>query len=378
MAQPLSQLAKATQLEKKGDKNAATYTTTYYPGTIDKSQAIPIALRPGDEIPANIALGSVHPVHVRGVVTNLPAGASGEFSVVLRPQDDDAMAVIESWPLDKEGGFDIRGVLPGSYNVLLVSGSAEALRVMRGDQTVRVSNTDVDGLHILPLANGQVRGQFRMDNSKKIDWSQFALRLSSNQRPATVGAYTASGNGLEVLDWDEIAPRAEVKHDGSFEIRNVPAGSYRLQVSGSRTMQDYFLKAVNLGSNDVGDSGFTVAGTSYSLDVVLSSNGATVEGVATDEKGDPVSDVQVICIPDVNRRDHHDLYKLVTTDQRGHFSLRGLNPGEYRVIALDADVDGNEIIDPEFVRAHESLGETFKLEEGTQKTIALKLAVPND
>jgi hypothetical protein len=62
----------------------------------------------------------------------------------------------------------------------------------------------------------------------------------------------------------------------------------------------------------------------------------------------------------------------------GHFILHGLNPGEYQVFALDADVDRDETADPEFVRTHESLGKTIKLEEGEHKNIVLKLAVSSD
>jgi protocatechuate 3,4-dioxygenase beta subunit len=374
VAQPLSQLARAT-VAKKVDKNVPTYATTYYPGTTEKSQAVPLVLRPGDETPANIALSLVHPVHVRGVVTNLPAGTSDGASVVLRPQGEDSMAAIEPWPLDKDGRFEIRGVLPASYDVLLVFGNAKTLRFMRGDEPVQVTNADVEDLRIFPLANGVVRGQFRMDNGGKIDWSQFDISLHS-KRVAVMGEYSASGNSFDVIYWTDRSPRPEVKSDGSFEAKDVAPDTYGLQIGPtSKALGDYFVRAVNLGGKDVADSGFTVGGATYLLDVVVSANGATVEGVAVDDKDKPALDVQVIFIPEAKHRDRHDLYQQVTTDHQGHFSLRGLNPGEYQVYALDADVDQDEIADPEFVRTHESLGQTIKLEEGEHKNIVLKLAV---
>lgn len=378
VAQPLSQLSKAVRLETNGSKNVAVYATTYYPGTTDKSQAVPLELHPGDETPVNITLDSAHTFHVRGVVTNLPAGTGGEVSVILRPLDDDAMGVIELWQLDRDGGFDIRGVLPGSYSVLLVLGSGRTPQMMRGDQTAQVTNADLDGLRISPLANGQVRGRVRMDNGQKIDWSQVDVRLYSNRRAAP-GSMTSSGNGFEAIYWDDVPAYAQVGSDGSFEMKSVPADAYRLRVElAGKTLQNYFVKAANLGGKDVADSGFTVGGASYSLDIIVSAHGASVEGVAVDDKAKPISDVQVICIPDASRRERHDLYQRVTTDHRGQFSLRGLNPGEYRVFTLDADVDEREITDPEFVRTHESLGQTVKLAEGERKSIVLKLAVAGD
>jgi hypothetical protein len=377
IAQPLSQLSRAVGA-KKVDKSVQTYATTYYPGTTEKSQAVSLSLRPGDEAPANIALSLVHPAHVRGVVTNLPAETRDEVSVVLRPQGEDSMAAIEPWPLDKDGRFDVRGVLPGSYDVLFVFGSAQTLRFMRGDQTVQVTGVDVDGLRISPLANGVVRGQFRMEDGEKIDWSQFDISLHS-KRAAVVGEYSASGNGFDVIYWDERSPRPEVKSNGSFEVKEVPPDTYGLRIGPtSKALDNYFVKAVNLGGKNIADSGFTVGGATYSLDIIVSANGATVEGVAVDDKDKPASDVEVIFIPDAKHRERHDLYQQVTTDHLGHFSLRGVNPGEYQVFALDADVDRDGITDPVFVRAHESLGQTINLAEGESKSVVVKLAASSD
>lgn len=48
------------------------------------------------------------------------------------------------------------------------------------------------------------------------------------------------------------------------------------------------------------------------------------------------------------------------------------------MFALDADVDRDYITDPEFVRTHESLGQTIKFEESELKNIVVKLAASTD
>ena len=229
VAQPLSQLTRAT-VARKVDKNVPTYGATYYPGTTEKSQAVPIAVHPGDEVPANIVLSLVHPVHVRGMVTNLPAGRSDEVSIVLLPQGENSMAAVEPWPVDKEGRFDIRGVLPGSYDALLMFGGDKTPGFMRGDEIVQVNSVDVDGLRISPLANGVVRGQFRMDDGRKIDWSQFDISLHS-KRTTSIDTYASySGMSYEAFSWDQRSPRAEVKSNGSFEAKDVPSDTYDLRI----------------------------------------------------------------------------------------------------------------------------------------------------
>jgi hypothetical protein len=293
----------------------------------------------------------------------------------LRPLDDLFMAVIEPWSVDSNGRFEGRGVLPGSYAVLIVLSSGGASRTVRGDQVIQVTNADIDGLRIVPLSNGDIRGQFRMDNGKQIDWSQLGVNLYSNHRRPQ-GSMTESGDGFNSIYWDERAPRAEVKPNGSFEMKELPADRYRLQVeSASEALHDYYIKSVTLGGRDVSDSGFTTTGMSQLLDVVVSANGATIEGVVLNDNSQPASYVKVISIPDAKRQERQDLYQEVTTDHRGHFNLRGLNPGEYQVMALDEDVE-EEITDPAFVSAHESLGQTVKVEEGERKSLVLKLGVP--
>ncbi len=372
MAQPVLELARVVQSAKTTEKDAPVYATTYYPSTIEENQAIPLVLRAGDEVQANITLVLVHSFRVRGEVTNLPAGTT-DASLILRPLNDNFMAVIEPWSVDKDGHFEIREVLPGSYVVLLALSGGGTSRTVRGDPIIRVTNGDIDGLRIVPLANGDIRGQFRMDNGKRIDWSQVGVRLYSNQqRPQ--GSMTGSGDGVKSIYWDELSPRAEVKSNGSFEVKEMPADTYRLQVeASSEALHDYFVKAVNLDGRDVSDSGFTGTGAGLVLDIVVSANGATIEGVVLDNNNQAASYVKVISLPDAKRRQRQDLYQQVTTDIRGHFSLRGLNPGEYQIMALDEDIDG-EITDSVFVRDHESLGETVKVEEGERKSIVLKLA----
>jgi hypothetical protein len=118
VAQPIRQLARVVESAKKVAGHAPTYSTTYYPGTIEPGQAVPLTLHPGDEVQANITLPLIHSFVVRGEVSNLPAKTS-DVSIILRPLDDLFMADIEPWPLDKDRHFEIREVLPGSYAILL-------------------------------------------------------------------------------------------------------------------------------------------------------------------------------------------------------------------------------------------------------------------
>jgi protocatechuate 3,4-dioxygenase beta subunit len=361
------------------DKREQVETTTYYPRTIDRKLAVPLELHAGDEVPVTLTMGFVHTFHARGQVINLPAWAGKEgVELILQPQDEEDEIHLPTGKLDEHGAFDIKGVVPGSYDVFVspttVRSVIEVLnspddpqspQMMRADQTVEVTDGDLEDLRIVPLENGKLRGHLRMDNGQKTDWSSLFVEVYVDRGLPAGRAVT---NGALAM----------VKPDGSFGTTVMP-GKYHLRfMHTGKLPPDYFMKTVNLGGKDVADSGLVVGGGTYSLDVIVSAKGATVEGIATDDKDKPASDVQVIFIPDAKRRERHDLYQQVTTDSKGHFSLRGVNPGEYIVFADDADIDGDEITDPEFVRTHESLGQTIKLEESEHKSVVLKVAASSE
>jgi hypothetical protein len=373
VAEPASSLARPAQPAKAAQKKGLVYVATYYPGTSERSHAVSLDLHAGDEVPVNIALGMAQPFHVRGQVTNLPVEARDDANIVLRPLDEDFTRHVSPWPIDKEGKFDISGVFPGSYSVLLISGSYRHPSAMRGDQTVQVISADVEGLRISPVRNGQVRGRFRMDNGEKIDWSQTEVHLYSSFRDKRWRG-GASDISIEALYWDDQPAHAEISKDGSFEIKDVPPDTYRLSMpSLGKVLDGCFVKAVKLGERDVTDSGFSVAGASYSLDVVVGANGATVEGFVTDSKDRPASDVYVVIAPSSDGSQRRDLYDWRATDSRGHFTLKGLNPGEFLLFAVDEDPDQTDLLDPEFIHAHESLGKSVLLKEGEHQSVILKL-----
>jgi hypothetical protein len=105
--------------------------------------------------------------------------------------------------------------------------------------------------------------------------------------------------------------------------------------------------------------------------LLVSANGATIEGTVVDEKGQPVAGATVVDIPAEQLRVHSDLFEQATSDEQGHFRLHGLNPGEYTVFAFE-DLSDDDFRKPEFLAAYEGRGEKVRLEEGSRKTISVK------
>ena len=350
--------------QTEGDKRPVPYIT-YYPGTTDKAQAVPVDLHAGDELPANFALAYGPAFRIRGTVSGIPATEIPGLSVMLGSKDAGWPIGASDTEVKKDGSFEIHNVLPGSYLVWLMN-STSAPEAMFAAQTIEVKDSDLENVRLTPVSTSEVRGQLRLENGQKADWAGASLFLQSSDDPTDLRGE---------FQGQRETTQAQVKKDGSFDMKTVPAGNYRVRVfSGLAALRDCFVKSINDGGKDVADSGFSVSGGGLFLDVVLSSNGAHVEGVVAGEKNQPIADAEVVVIPEATRQKRRDLYQQGTADQHGHFNLRGLSPGEYTVMALE-DLDDN-FRDPEFLKSHEGIGQTIHLDEGEHKSISLQLLLP--
>jgi hypothetical protein len=139
---------------------------------------------------------------------------------------------------------------------------------------IEVDKTDVEGVQLHLDPGGQVRGKFRLDTGEKFDWTQLNLHLL----PVVENETTASPLAMVEMANPRADTHSMVSADGTFEMGNVPGGSYQLVIGAqSNDLRDYYTKSVMQGGKDVADSGFTVNGD-VSLDVVVSAKGATIEG----------------------------------------------------------------------------------------------------
>ena len=354
--------------DSSSGKEQSIYLTTYYPGVLDQGQAVAVEVHSGSETRISFGVLTGRAYRVSGTVSGVPS--AGSMAQILLQATGTRGSQVEMQQLGEGGKFEFTGVLPGSYVPKLIivtfEGGQPAMQMLRMGQHIEVSNAHVEGLRLQPEPGGQVRGKFRLDTGKKFDWTQLTVALIPAEAQ---GAEMAAAGGMD------IPTMSSVNVDGTFELKSVPGGDYQLGVGAkSNNLRDYFTKSVNLEGRDVANSGFPVHPDPY-LDVVISANGASIAGTVVDGNGQPIANATVVDVPSGEHRMRLDLYQRDISDESGHFSLRGLNPGKYTVLALEELQE--DVRQPEFLRAYETRGETVQLDEGTRKIVVLKL-IPQD
>ena len=172
-------------------------------------------------------------------------------------------------------------------------------------------------------------------------------------------------------------PGSRVNADGSFSLPDVGDGTYSASTDGES--KDCYVKDVEYAGRASLEEGLIVArGSAAMLEITISSRGGRVQGTVTDDDGLPSSGIYVALVPDSEtRRSKHRLYKSQTTDQYGHFDLRGIAPGDYLLFSWTEAEDG-AWEDPEFLKPflEKKKGENVSVQEGDKKSVNL-VAIKN-
>jgi len=356
------------------------YVNTYYPGTYDAMQASSVTLKAGDEMPVNFTLMPARTYRVRGIITGVTAAQKPSVELFSKAGDSYRANANE---IGAGGEFEVRGVAPGSY-VLKASSGTDSLSLI-AHQDVTVVAADVEGVKLAPQPSFTLSGHLRIEGSAAADFTQYSANLRQAELPEDPGFF---------MSQEFFGTNAPVDRLGNFEWKNVTSGNYIVQVYGGDG-QGFFLKSVKLGERNI-DTGFTASGPA-TLDLLVSTKGGTVEGAVvlpekkTEKDADtdrvnndhvnndhvnndhPVANATVVAVPEEKYRKLPDHFGVESTDQHGHFTMRGLAPGSYTIYAWQ-DLEDGVYRDPDFLKSQEANGTALKVEEGSHQAVELKLS----
>jgi protocatechuate 3,4-dioxygenase beta subunit len=356
------------------------FPPTYYPGTIDVSQASLIDVRPGEELHGiDVPMSRQILFRLRGKVVDATTGQpprTASVTIVSRGPAATPVALFGSAsPYDPaDGTFELRDIAPGMYwvratvttasadSVLTVNAAGRTLadiftESVMADRRVAqipadVAGADVDGLVIVVSAATSIRGRLRVEGRTlaavgSLDGVQVTLR------PVTTTGTTSNRHRL-------------MSADGVFRLDNVSPGDYFTTVQP--LPPDYYVKAASLDQAEALEQPLVISGAaSGTLDVLLSPSAGRVEGTVLDGRGQGVPGVQAVLVPSQRLRWRSDLFRTATTDDNGRFSLIGIPPGDYSLFSWEA-LESFAYFDEDVLRRFAASGMFVRVAESSTAT----------
>ena len=256
----------------------------------------------------------------------------------------------------KGGDFLIDRVPPGSYNLLAVYFDRDAKTRIWYRRELDVADSDIENLAISLPPSFAVPGHVSWEGSK----------------PGDIGPLTAE---LNSTDENVLSPEPQsVQPDGSFLFRNVSEGEYRpLVVDANRNC---FVKSAREGTLPMVDGKLAIhSGGDNSLEFAVSCRASQISGQVLTGDSLPAAGVYVVLVPSEGLRDDSSNHHDATTDQYGHFLLKGVIPGDYKLFSWGS-VEEGDWLDADFLKPYEDKGVSVHLEEGDHKSIELTLIEP--
>lgn len=378
---------------------AVHYAPLFHPGTPHLDQAVAVAVGPGDErtgVDISISPVPVGSLDARVVVD--PSLRSG-ISMELLPAGRTASALASSIrgasaPLAGEWIFT--SLPPGRYRVLAraAPGSAPSTQIVQTrmpDGSVRESiqrvikppsdylyglaEVDVQGddrasVTLTLQSGGVISGQLRVDPASSAvlpDFSKVTIGLEHDGSPFASTSRSA-------LLRDAIS---DVKADGSFELRGIGPGRFRLTASvPSESGARWRAASARVDGRDLLDDwlefgpGLSLTGVT----ITLTDRSSGIDGVLHSASGQPSSAVSIVVVPVNPTLWRAGARRIAAARPRsdGHFTF-DVPPGDYALAAV-TDFDPLDLDQPAWLEQIARAGVKVTVAEGdrTKQDIRIK------
>ena len=316
--------------------------------------------------------------------TGNPAGGA---VVRLIPREPPGQTLtIPSATAGADGTFEVVGVLPIAYSVLVTSTSPPIALAQPGQPpppagarpgptnayaVIDAGKSDVNALTLVSSPGVDVPWRASFDEG--VDDAAIAqLRIMLVRDPDIIGPRPVGGvisAGWTGVPNGFVTATSQPAPTGGFVLRNVPFGDYRMTVGGLPS--GAYLKSIRQGNRDVLRDGISIlTAVNNPVEIILGKDGGELEGRVINRAREPEGNVPVVLVP--SNRSRRDLYQKKSTDVNGRFKFDGVMPGQYKVFAWE-DVITGAWQDAEFLRTYETRGVTVDV--GTRSPATAEVEV---
>jgi protocatechuate 3,4-dioxygenase beta subunit len=295
------------------------YMATFYPSVATSKGATRVAVAPGGEVSGiDIALLSTPLIEVSGKVLDVPAGAKGLSIDVTRYEGTEFADDFPVPGVKADGSFVIWGLDPGKYSVTAEVGSNGGSSLQSAPFELEVGSSNIEHVELRFIPPFDLTGQLQFEDEQ----AKEAPKMADSSRRAMERQLS-----LQPLhEAGMMTPQAEIGEDDSFKLENVEAGRYRVQLSLGNAA---YVKSLRLGAVETDGDILDVRNGSGGgvLTLMVSTATGEINGTVSDSKG-PVADAMVVLLAESGNES-----EAMSTDPGGHYSLKHLRPGKYRLVA---------------------------------------------
>lgn len=219
---------------------------------------------------------------------------------------------------NKNGEYEIAGLRPGKYVVNPILPENYVSNEYQQNRAVEVSDRGCSQASFWVSVNGRVSGR--------------VTDLAGRPAPAYVV--------LESNDRHKRRFTAQSDEEGNYEIEGIPAGSYvlKIELKKGREEKDYYYPDTTDRTKATLIT-LSMAQQISGKDLHLPFQTYQLQGSVAYSDGRPASGVEVRLIPvrSENAATYQvdEMYTDTTTNENGHFSLRGYKGVTYSILALD-------------------------------------------
>jgi hypothetical protein len=155
---------------------------------------------------------------------------------------------------------------------------------------------------------------------------------------------------------------------GEFRIARIVAGeTYNMTVDPRSLPPNAYIASVNQAGQQLSTSPFQVIGGGEPVQLLLKTDGGTIEGSVKDS-GRPVGQAFVVLAP--KDRGAQQNFRTATADREGMFKLTAIPPGDYDLFAFDRNED-DDYLDEVFLQGYADRAATAKISPRSNQMAAL-------
>ena len=283
------------------------YPATFYNGATDSDGATPVPVHGGDHATADIHLNPVPALHLLIRAPN--EGQRGFAMPVFQKRVFDSPQFVQNEGANQvaPGVYEMVGIPAGTYSV--TSRMASSGQLLPGSE-INLTKDGQEWETSPGEPSGTLKVTAKMARGEPIP-KEFNLALRNGRKQFV--AFKPLENG-----------------EVTFE--DVPPGKYALLVNSPET--PYTVARMKIqGVESAGHDVNVIAGASMELSVSLVAGIVRVEGFAK-RGGKPMPGVMVAVVPK-DPESHPERFRRDQSDMDGSFTLGGILPGSYTLIAVE-------------------------------------------